>query len=123
MLAVLEREGHRLHLAESGKQGQSILRERPVQLVITDHQMPDMSGLELLKVIRERHPEVRRTTRGTFSPTSVYGFTGIAQVTFRERGDLAHVRVSNAVCITLRDLVTFVKAERRQREDPVRPED
>jgi len=57
---VLEREGYRVQEAESGKQGLEVLRAQPIQLVITDHNMPDMTGIEFLKVIRERHPNVLR---------------------------------------------------------------
>ncbi len=60
VLAVLEREGYRVHLADSGLQGLEVLRKRPIQLVITDHNMPDMTGIEFLKLIRERHPDVMR---------------------------------------------------------------
>jgi DNA-binding NtrC family response regulator len=60
VLAVLEREGYRVYLAENAQQGLEILRDHPIQLVITDHNMPDMTGIEFLKLIRERYPDVMR---------------------------------------------------------------
>jgi DNA-binding NtrC family response regulator len=58
---ILEREGYRVHLAEDGNQGLQALRQHPgIQLVISDHNMPDMTGVEFLKLARERHPEVVR---------------------------------------------------------------
>src|SRR5262249_43058843 len=37
-----------------------ILREQPIQLVISDYEMPFMDGVEFLKLVRERHPHVLR---------------------------------------------------------------
>jgi|ERR1700682_3304204 len=60
VLAVLEREGYRIYLAENAQQALDLLRKNPIQLVITDQNMPDMTGIEFLKLIRERHPDVMR---------------------------------------------------------------
>jgi DNA-binding NtrC family response regulator len=61
LAAVLGREGYTVELAESGERGLQVLKERPdIQLVISDHNMPGMSGVEFLKIIRERHPDVMR---------------------------------------------------------------
>jgi two-component system NtrC family sensor kinase len=60
LVRVLEREGYILHQAESGEQALAVLKEKPVDLVISDHNMPGMSGVELLKLVRERHPNVLR---------------------------------------------------------------
>ena len=37
-----------------------ILRNEPIKLVISDQKMPDMSGIEFFRIIRERHPHVCR---------------------------------------------------------------
>jgi DNA-binding NtrC family response regulator len=61
LAAVLGREGYTVELAESGERGLQVLKARPdIQLVIRDHNMPGMSGVEFLKIIRERHPDVMR---------------------------------------------------------------
>ena len=57
---LLEREGYRVHCANSGEAALEILKQVPIQLVISDQNMPGMSGIELLKLIRERHPQVLR---------------------------------------------------------------
>src|SRR5713226_8767735 len=57
---LLEREGYRVYCAESGEAALEILKQDPIQLVISDQNMPGMSGIELLKLIRERHPRVLR---------------------------------------------------------------
>ena len=60
LAAVLQREGYMVHLADSAETGLRSLKERPIQLVISDYNMPGMSGLEFLKLVRERHPQVLR---------------------------------------------------------------
>jgi response regulator RpfG family c-di-GMP phosphodiesterase len=60
LTAVLGREGYRIHQADSGERGLQVLKEQPIQLVISDHNMPGMNGVEFLKIIRERHPDVVR---------------------------------------------------------------
>ncbi|MDQ3231707.1 MAG: response regulator [Pseudobdellovibrionaceae bacterium] len=44
--------GLRPVLAESGKQAIEILKTNPIDLIITDFQMPEMDGLDLLKWCR-----------------------------------------------------------------------
>jgi two-component system probable response regulator PhcQ len=58
--SVLEREGYRVHSAESGDEGLRILKEEPIQLVISDYSMPQMSGVDFLKLVRERYPNIVR---------------------------------------------------------------
>ena len=46
--------------AESGEEASEILHQHRVQLLISDHNMPGMSGIELFKEVRRRHPQVLR---------------------------------------------------------------
>jgi YesN/AraC family two-component response regulator len=57
---TLRREGWDLHLASSGAEALEILERVPVDLVLTDQRMPGMTGLELIKAVRERYPQVMR---------------------------------------------------------------
>lgn len=53
--------GYTVHLAECGAEALRLLDQHPeVQLVISDNDMPGMSGLELLEEIRRRFPKVFR---------------------------------------------------------------
>ena len=60
LASILSREGYRVSMAESGEEGLRILKDQPIQLVISDHNMPQMTGIEFLKLVRERHPQVLR---------------------------------------------------------------
>ena len=50
---VLEREGHRIETADNGKTALELLRSNKFDLVISDMRMPQMTGRDLLKVIKE----------------------------------------------------------------------
>jgi DNA-binding NtrC family response regulator len=57
---LLEPAGYTVHAAKSGVEGLEVMKDHPVQLVISDKEMPGMSGIEFLKLVRDRHPHVRR---------------------------------------------------------------
>ena len=50
---VLEREGHKIETADNGKTALELLRSNKFDLVISDMRMPQMTGRNLLKVIKE----------------------------------------------------------------------
>jgi CheY-like chemotaxis protein len=56
--AMLEDLGHTVLEAGSGREALELLRETKVDLVITDHAMPHMTGLQLAKKLREERPEL-----------------------------------------------------------------
>jgi len=53
---VLQNEGMEVLRASSGRKALSILRETPVDMVISDIRMPDLSGVELLKEAKQFAP-------------------------------------------------------------------
>jgi len=56
---MLEDAGHRVKAVRSGEEALSYLRgDRPVDLVLTDHAMPGMTGLELYEWIRAQRPSL-----------------------------------------------------------------
>ena len=57
---VLEKEGYAVLQASSGLEGLELVKQYPVDLVISDHTMPGMSGVDMLKLMRVRHPHVLR---------------------------------------------------------------
>jgi DNA-binding NtrC family response regulator len=57
---LLGTAGYTVLGAGTGEEGLQTLATHPVQLVISDQNMPGMSGIEFLKSVRERHPHVLR---------------------------------------------------------------
>jgi DNA-binding NtrC family response regulator len=57
---VLQRLGYMVVTAESGEEALQRLQENPVEVIISDQHMPGLSGIDLLKLVRVRHPRVVR---------------------------------------------------------------
>lgn len=53
--AVLGEEGYTIYAVESGHACIEVLDEKPVDMVITDLNMPDMSGFELCEIIKDEY--------------------------------------------------------------------
>lgn len=56
----LRKEGYTLFFGSEPAEGLALLKTQPVDMVISDHLMPNMTGLEFLKIVRERHPDMVR---------------------------------------------------------------
>jgi DNA-binding NtrC family response regulator len=54
--AMLKKEGYDVHLAESGKKAVEIASNTTIDLLISDLIMPDMTGIEVLRIIKELQP-------------------------------------------------------------------
>jgi len=66
---ILEQQGMRCRDASSGAEAIAMLEAEPAALVLSDYHMPEMDGVQLLGVIRERWPE-----------TAVVMVTGVSDV-------------------------------------------
>lgn len=55
---LLQREGHKVRVAENGRVAMDLLRQETADLILSDIRMPDMSGIELLREARTFLPEV-----------------------------------------------------------------
>ena len=53
---ALGKDGHRITLADSGKAATKLIDENSFDLVISDIKMPDMSGVEVLRHVKETEP-------------------------------------------------------------------
>jgi two-component system chemotaxis response regulator CheY len=56
---VLEEQGHAVTEARDGREALRLHRRDPTELVITDIQMPERDGLEVIMVLRRESPGVR----------------------------------------------------------------
>jgi response regulator RpfG family c-di-GMP phosphodiesterase len=48
---------YNIHTAISGEEAIKILTNNPIEIIITDQRMPNMTGVEFLESILEEHPE------------------------------------------------------------------
>lgn len=56
--AMLEDLGHQVIEATSGRQALEILEQEAIDLIITDHAMPGMTGLQLVEAVEKLKPEL-----------------------------------------------------------------
>jgi two-component system probable response regulator PhcQ len=57
---TLRREGYELFFASQPSEALELLKTTKVDLVLSDHLMPNMTGLEFLKLVHDRHPDCLR---------------------------------------------------------------
>ena len=57
---VFKPEGYKIHTAESANEAFVILKSEPIDLLITDQNMPGVSGNDLLRMTQEQFPEIIR---------------------------------------------------------------
>ena len=55
---LFEGEGQRVRTAGNGREAVEALKQEPADLIISDVKMPDMDGIEMLRVVRETMPDV-----------------------------------------------------------------
>jgi CheY-like chemotaxis protein len=55
---VLEMEGYSVLAASSGQQALHLLARHQIDLVLSDHLMPGLTGAELARQIKERNPDL-----------------------------------------------------------------
>lgn len=49
-----------IHTAASGRAGLEIINKQPIQLVICDQRMPEMTGIEFFKALKQSRPDIVR---------------------------------------------------------------
>jgi two-component system, NtrC family, response regulator HupR/HoxA len=53
-------EPYKCLFANSGPHALEVLSKNKVHVIITDMRMPEMNGLELLRIVREKYPDIIR---------------------------------------------------------------
>ena len=53
---IIEPEGYETLLAESGEEALDIVQQKPVHAVLMDMHLPKLSGLEVLRILRQLRP-------------------------------------------------------------------
>jgi len=54
---ILRRDGYRVFSAVDGEEALAIMGREAISIVISDLQMPGMSGFDLLKVVKKNYPQ------------------------------------------------------------------
>ena len=57
---LIDEEAYSCLFATSGKQALDLLEKHEVHVICTDMRMPEMNGLELLKIVKEKYPQIVR---------------------------------------------------------------
>jgi len=55
---MLKKEGYEISLAEDGVKALELLEKKTIDMIISDLQMPNMTGIELLRQVRQLYPDV-----------------------------------------------------------------
>jgi len=66
---ILSKEGFEVDKASSGKEALDKLETKKVDLIISDIKMPGMDGLELLKAVRSKYPDISVIMMTAFGDT------------------------------------------------------
>lgn len=69
---MLRKEGYEVTCAEDGQKALDILKKKSFDMVISDMQMPNMTGMELLKATKDQFPDM------TFMMITAFGTTETA---------------------------------------------
>jgi len=59
---VFRRENYKVHTASSGQEALEVLTREPVDVILSDQRMPGMTGVEFLRIAKERYPDTVRMT-------------------------------------------------------------
>jgi CheY-like chemotaxis protein len=101
---VLAEVGYRVRSAEDGICALREIRNEVPKLLLSDLNMPNMSGFELLSVVRRRFPAIRTIAMsGSFSGTEAP--SGVAADGFYQKG--------SSIAALLRIIETLPKVERK----------
>jgi len=115
---LFRRRGYAVLTAESGRAGLELLATHPVEVVISDGRMPEMTGAEFLGKVRELHPETVRIV--------LSGYTDLKAVTSAvNRGELFRFLTKPwddaELLETVRDAFRYYEAKHSPRVDGAAP--
>ena len=56
----LRKEGYKLFFALTPDDALTVLKQEKIEVVFSDHLMPEMTGLEFIKLVKEMYPDTKR---------------------------------------------------------------
>jgi CheY-like chemotaxis protein len=75
----LEQNGHQVIEASNGNEGLHALEQQPFDVVVTDIIMPEKEGIETIRAIRHRNPQIGIVAISGGGRTSTLDFLGAAR--------------------------------------------
>ncbi|GAA0716451.1 PAS domain S-box-containing protein [Halorubrum trapanicum] len=102
----------RIETADSAVEGERLLEAEAIDCVLCDHHMPDVTGVEFLKRVREERPDLPFllfTNTGTEAVASESIEAGVTDYVVQDT-------VENQAPLLARKIVTYVEHRRAQRE-------
>jgi len=64
---LLRRDGYTILLADGGAEALQILEQEPVNVIVSDHRMPVMTGIEFLAQVKQKYSDITRIVLSGFS--------------------------------------------------------
>ena len=64
---LLRGDGYRILMANSGSEGLQLLAEHAVDVIVSDQRMPEMTGVEFLRTVRQIYPDTVRIVLSGFT--------------------------------------------------------
>jgi putative two-component system response regulator len=124
---TLDAAGHEMVVAHNGREALDVLRSTPIRFVITDWEMPEMSGIELCRAIRDadfgRYIYTVLLTARTEEDSTVEGLAAGADDLVHKpfnRAELAlRIRTGERIVhLETRDVTIFALARLAESRDP-----
>lgn len=100
---LLEREGHQVEIAASGRQALELLERKRFDLVLMDLQMPEMDGLEAAL-------QIRRRERGSGKRIPIVAITAQASESDRQRCFEAGMDAYVTKPVRVRELMSMIES-------------
>jgi DNA-binding NtrC family response regulator len=108
--AILQSRGHTVRVASNGFLALSTLRERAPEVLLSDLNMPGMSGFELLSIARRRYPKIKAIAMsGAYSLGEVP--EGITADAFYAKGSAGISALLRVIDTVLKDNVAPARRE------------
>jgi len=64
---LLRRDGYTILLADGGAEALQLLEREAVNVIVSDHRMPIMTGIEFLAQVKQKYPDITRIVLSGFS--------------------------------------------------------
>ncbi len=119
MLRIFRQENYTLLTANSGEKALEVLEKEPANVIISDHQMPVMTGADLLRKIKELYPQtIRIMLTGHADVNAIMGAIneGAVYKFITKPWNDEDLRLTVSLALEQYDLIQENKALKKQRD-------